>query len=456
MADDSTTEFDELTGIDPVATPDVPVVTIAFHPDRQLLGRRYALADGEKVLLGRSNTLFGRGALDHKLVSRNHARLDCRGPAVTVTDAGSRNGTVVNGERIDRVELEPGDVIGVGSVLLLFGYGPVMTRAPSSDRLVGVSPALGMIAQLVQRVAAIESVVLIQGETGVGKELVAQELHDRSGRDGQLVAINCAAVADGVVHSELFGHARGAFSGAERSRAGLVATAAGGTLLLDEIGDASAALQASLLRLLEQRSYRAVGDDQEQETDARFVAATHRRLDQEAAAGRFRSDLLARLERCIIEVPPLRERPEDIVPLALHFADQKRGEPTELHRSLALALLRHHWPRNVRELRTVIELACREAAEDQPLRLTKTVRQRLGDRATPPTAAPSAVLTDGQESAPEPRPARPSADELRDSLRAGHCNVSAVAAQYDVSRRTLYRWMKELDVDLTALRGEGD
>lgn len=452
MSDDLTTELDDLTGIDPVATPDVPVVTIAYHPEPALVGRRYALAEGERVLLGRSTAAFGRGAMDQKLVSRSHATLDCQGPVVTVSDAGSRNGTLVNGARMDRHELCPGDVIGVGSILLLFGHGPVLARAPKSQRLVGVSPALGQVEQLIARVAPTDTVVLIQGQTGVGKELVARELHDQSGRRGELVAINCAAVGDGVVHSELFGHARGAFSGAERPRAGLVATAEGGTLLLDEIGDASPALQAGLLRLLEQRSYRPVGDDQERHTDARFVAATHRRLDEEARGGSFRTDLLARLERCVIEVPALRDRPEDIVPLALHFAHEQRGQETALHRALALALLRHPWPRNVRELRTVVEQACLETPDGQPLRLTKAVRQRLERGATPP-AAPGSSQPDAP---PEPRPVRPTADELREALRAGRCNVSAVASHFGVSRRTLYRWMKELDVDLAALRSGVD
>jgi len=452
VSDDLTTELDELTGIDPVATPDVPVVTIAFHPEAELLGRRYALADGERVLLGRSTTVFGRGALDQKLVSRSHAKLECQGSIVTVTDAGSRNGTLVNGARIDRHELCAGDVIVVGSILILFGPGPVLARAPRSKRLVGVSPALGQVEQLIARAASTDSVVLIQGQTGVGKELVARELHERSGRAGDLVALNCAAVGDGVVHSELFGHARGAFSGAERSRAGLVATAAGGTLLLDEIGDASPALQASLLRLLEQRSYRPVGDDQEHQSDARFVAATHRRLDEEAVSGSFRTDLLARLERYVIEVPPLRRRPEDIIPLALHFAAEHRGAATELHRALALALLRHRWPRNVRELRTVVEQACLETPADQPLRLTKAVRQRLKRGDEPPAEPGDRAVADGRDA----RPVRPTADELRDALRAGRCNVSAVAAHFGVSRRTLYRWMKELDVDLAALRSGAD
>ena len=353
----------------------------------------------------------------------------------------------VNGEPIEAQKLERHDVIGLGPILLLFGLEPVIARPNDCEHLIGVSAAMGRVAAQIEQVALAQTTVLVQGETGVGKELVAAELHLQSGRGGELVAVNCASLSDPLVHSELFGHTRGAFSGAATERAGLVEAAGSGTLFLDEIGDASPALQVSLLRLLEQREYRRVGSDRLRTSDARFVAATHRPLWQAVEEGQFRQDLLARLARDEIVVPPLRERPVDVVPLALHLAQQLTGGPVALSRSLALALLRHHWPHNVRELKTVVELALRERVGAEKLELSDSIRDRLrhhGAGLESPAEQPPI--------APPPAPSRPGPAQLEASLADHDFNVQAVAKHLSVSRNSVYRWLEEAGLDIRELR----
>jgi DNA-binding NtrC family response regulator len=431
----------------------VPVLSIVHHPDSALLGKRCVLASGQSTALGRASDAFGAGALDQDRVSRQHAVVERVGEQVVIRDVGSRNGTAVNGEKISAArELQPGDVVTIGRMLFLYRPGPLSVGQLSSERLIGTSAERQALLQQIEGFATLPVNVLIQGETGVGKELVAEELHQRSGRRGRFVAINCGGLSDGVVHSELFGHSRGAFSGADREHRGLVETAAGGTLFLDEIGDATASLQASLLRLLEKREYRMVGSEQLQTTDARFVAATHVPLVEAVQSGRFRQDLHGRLDQCLIHVPPLRERPEDVMPLALHFAAAIAGAAATIHHKLALALLRAPWPNNVRQLRAVIEQAAVEAAGGDTLRLSPALEARL--RALPAAAnAASAPPAPAASGATLGRSGL-DAEGLRARILAHRCNMSAVASELGVSRNTLYRWIHEAKIDVDALRAE--
>jgi transcriptional regulator with PAS, ATPase and Fis domain len=219
----------------------------------------------------------------------------------------------------------------------------------------GGSPALEQALQHLD--AAVDSTlaVLILGETGSGKELFARALHDHGPRaDRPFVAVNCAAIADSLFEAELFGHARGAFTGAVGARPGLLARAEGGTLLLDEIGELSLMRQATLLRLLETRSYRAVGSDSERLSDVRFVAATNRNLEAEVEQGRFRRDLLFRLNVLRIQVPALRERPEDI-PLLTRELLGRAARPRPISNAALERLAGYDWPGNVRELENVVD-----------------------------------------------------------------------------------------------------
>lgn len=223
------------------------------------------------------------------------------------------------------------------------------------DKLVGMSPTMQQVYKAIARIAAHDVSVLIQGETGTGKELVARAIYQHSRRAGQpFLAINCAAIPETLLESELFGHERGAFTGADRQRIGKFEQTAGGTILLDEIGDMPLNLQAKLLRVLEQRQFQRLGGTETLTADVRILAATHRRLDQAVAAGQFRADLYFRLNVCTVELPALRDRLEDLPMLVnqgLKRASEETGLPSKTLASEAWSVLQaHSWPGNVREL----------------------------------------------------------------------------------------------------------
>src|SRR5262249_2941996 len=226
--------------------------------------------------------------------------------------------------------------------------------------MVSRSPKIRKVFDLIEQVGPLGSTVLIQGETGTGKELVAQAIHAAdTRRAGPFVALNCAVLNDSLLESELFGHEKGAFTGAERRKNGRFSMAHGGTLLLDEVGDISQSLQVKLLRVLQTGTFERVGGTESIRVDVRIVASTHKLLEDEVKKGRFRADLFYRLNVIRIELPPLRERTEDIPILAVHFLEKHRSQKstpvTEIATEAMQALLRHKWPGNVRELENAIK-----------------------------------------------------------------------------------------------------
>lgn len=228
--------------------------------------------------------------------------------------------------------------------------------------LVGESPAMRKLGELLTRVAVLEATVLIQGESGTGKDLVARALHRRSARImGPFIAVNCAALTEALLESELFGHVKGAFTGATADKPGLFEAAAEGTLFLDELGEIPAGMQAKLLRVLQEHAIRPVGGVREKAVDVRVIAATNRDLEAEVRAGRFREDLYYRVNVFTVEVPPLRERAGDVIVLVEHFIEDmcaRFNKKVKGIREDALApLLAHSWPGNVRELSNVMERA---------------------------------------------------------------------------------------------------
>ncbi|MGQ0641032.1 MAG: sigma-54-dependent transcriptional regulator [Gemmatimonadaceae bacterium] len=245
---------------------------------------------------------------------------------------------------------------------------PDLTSGLVAHGLVGRSAAMRAVMASITRVATTDATVLITGETGTGKELVARAVHNASARsDGPFVAVNCAGLAEGILESELFGHVRGAFTGAVRDRAGVFESAARGSILLDEVGDMSLTLQQRLLRVLQEREVVRVGAARPTPVDVRIIASTHRDLETLVREGRFRQDLLYRLNVFPIPLPPLRERPEDIPLLVAHGLEQLRGRVRHTQRldcsAFALRALRaYHWPGNVRELLAALELASIHAA----------------------------------------------------------------------------------------------
>lgn len=253
------------------------------------------------------------------------------------------------------------------------------TVKPRSDLLIGDSPAMRETRRLIDRLGPSGLSVLIQGPTGVGKELVAQALHNASGRRGSLVAVNVCAIPDSMFESLLFGHVRGAFTGAVSDHVGHLTEAHGGTLFLDEIGELPLPLQAKLLRVLEARVFRKVGGRHDESSDFRLIVATNADLDRAVAGGRFRADLAFRFGAATIRIPPLSERIEDVAVLATHFVTEVLGPGSQVSREALARLSAHTWPGNVRELRHVVELASTFAEEK--LLGAVAVEAALGHRA---------------------------------------------------------------------------
>jgi two-component system NtrC family response regulator len=247
-----------------------------------------------------------------------------------------------------------------------------LDRIEGNPQLVGGSMGMERVRALIAKVAPTQSTVLILGETGTGKELVARAVHDESSRsDEPFVAINCGALPETLIESELFGHRKGAFTGADEHRVGLFEVANGGTIFLDEIGELPKAMQAKLLRVLESREIRRVGENKSQCVDVRVVCATHRDLPEMVAAGEFREDLMYRINTFEIFLPPLRDRLDDIPDLAEHLLTRFRGKSSPGRRHLAddaiESLKLHIWPGNVRELANVLEHATILSDEDGPI-----------------------------------------------------------------------------------------
>jgi two-component system, NtrC family, response regulator HydG len=313
--------------------------------------------------------------------------------------------------------------------------------------LIGDAPAMREVYRVIRRVAPADVTVLVQGESGTGKEVVARALHDESRRHARpFVALNCSALPAELAESELFGHVKGAFTGADRDRAGLFEAADGGTLFLDEIGDLAPPAQAKLLRALEERQVTRVGSTRPVGVDVRVVAATHRPLDEMAARGEFRQDLLFRLQVVTLQLPPLRERREDVMALAAHFLahfSERHGRGRlRLAERARRALLAHGWPGNVRELRNALERAV-VLAEDATIELEDLPPQlRGGGGALSPADAVLAELPFAE--------ARERAVEAFDrsflaaALERHGGNVSGTARALGLHRQSLQKHLRRL------------
>jgi DNA-binding NtrC family response regulator len=303
-------------------------------------------------------------------VSRYHCVIETGASRPRVRDLGSKNGTFVNGLRIGAAELEINSVLALGNTRLR-----VSLEEEPHTPLLGETELMRELRRQIDDLAPTELSVLILGETGTGKELVARALHDRSGRAGAFVPVNCGAIPRELVESELFGHERGAFTGAALRHKGLFQEADRGTLFLDEIGELPLELQPRLLRVLESGLLRPVGQSREQRVSVRVIAATHVDLWRAVELGRFREDLFYRLEQACIVTPPLRSRAADIPLLAHHLLAElcEHGSGHALSGPALELLKSHHWPGNVRELRNVLRRAAALAGpvlEPSDLRLT--------------------------------------------------------------------------------------
>ena len=419
---------------------------VAHSPDGTMAGQVFPLTS-RTAHIGRDPRPgpYIALAVDDERVSRLHASVEVEeGGGPVISDCRSSNGLRVDGRRVDRAALATGAVVRVGDTVLVVERG---APAPAADAaalaMVGRSPAMAALRTVVRRVAPSALPVLVEGETGTGKELVARAVHQMSGRSGAFVPINCAALPAPLVESLLFGHRRGAYTGATVDQDGAFVRADGGTLFLDEIGELPLEAQPKLLRVLEDGEVLPVGAGRPLRVDLRIVAATNVPVSTAVAGGRFREDLQARLAGVSIAAPPLRARRPDILPLFHHFLPAPlRSRP--LGADFAEALLLDPWPQNVRALHKLAERLAvlhPDAARWETAMLDPPGRDHAG------ADDEDHAAEEGGSRAPGP----PTRDELLALLARFGGNVSRLAAFVGRSRKQVYRWMDDLAID----RGAG-
>lgn len=435
-----------------------PYLFLEIECERPLVGpARHLLAELECVRLGRGPRRTARvssdGVLDLVLpdgwMSEAHAELRRQNGRWTVHDLRSKNGTLVDGERIETADLPDQTLFQLGRTFFSFRSklpvwgaahleGEDLPRGPSG--LATLSYQFGDVLLRSRAVATTRVPVLLHGESGSGKEVLARAIHTWSGRGGVFVAVNCGAIPRNLVESELFGHRKGAFSGAERDRPGLLRTSDGGTLFLDEIGDLPLTAQAALLRALQEKEVLPVGGTRPERLDLRVVAATHRDLDRMVRDGIFRHDLLARLDGVVLELTPLRDRPEDVSLLIATLLRRLSPERPDVKLSpeAARSLLEYDWPLNVRELEQALAggLALSGVGSIEREHLPPALRKS-------PAEVPQRELTSDEMR---------HRDELIALLREHRGNLSAVARAVGKGRTQVVRWVGRYGLDAAAYR----
>jgi transcriptional regulator with PAS, ATPase and Fis domain len=322
---------------------------------------------GHSAVVGQPGFTVGSGPqadlrLTDPSVSREHLRLFAGPLGVRCVDGGSKNGTFFHGARVREITLSQDGTLSLGNTVLGIKLQGDKRELPVSDKTnfgeaIGVSPTMRAVFAALERAADSDLSILLEGESGVGKDVLARAVHQASSRrDGPFTIIDCGAIQPALIESELFGHVRGAFTGAESDRSGALVEANGGTLFLDEVGELPLDLQPKLLRVLEAREVLPVGGRTRIPINVRVVAATNRHLAEASRLGEFRSDLFYRLAVIRLQVPPLRERKEDILPIAEAMLRKITGNPeARVPQDLAVLLRNHEFPGNVRELRNALE-----------------------------------------------------------------------------------------------------
>ena len=449
-------------------TPKAGAKTTRPSPDTADAGRTRPvyllrwLSPAPAIVVLERGVVFGREPACTSLLagedaSRRHATVTATHPLPTLRDLDSRNGTYVDGKRIDERPVAPGNVVRMGDWV-----GLVQEMDPNAGgvelREIGAGwwggQTLARAIEPAQRAARTDLPVVVHGETGTGKEGLARSVHAWSGRPGAFVAVNCAALPEAIAEAELFGYRKGAFTGAERASLGHFRAAHQGTLFLDELLELPPALQAKLLRVLEQREVQPLGESRPVAVDVRIVCATQESLASAVAERRFRADLHARLDGLTVELPALRARREDIVPLfqLLLQAEGRRRTPA-VDAKLMEALLLYDWPLNVRELVSLVRRLVAVHGHEPTLRRGMLPeRMTAGDagaRSTPPKrpAAQARVPTDDEAAF----------EQLVGALRQCGGNVSRAAAALGISRARAYRLLDARpDFDVASLRDGSD
>jgi transcriptional regulator of acetoin/glycerol metabolism len=444
----------------------LPCLHVALECDRPLAGSaRYALDGVEQVTIGRGEAREATrrkhpvGTLDLRIPGRSmsstHARLIRVGYSWAVEDLGSRNGTFVDGQRVTHAVLGPESTLQLGHTFMRIRDVALPADAPADLSISGEGDALETVdgqfrADLERLVRLVGSQVpaLLLGESGTGKEVLARHLHGVARPAGPFVAVNCGAIPAALMESQLFGHVKGAFSGAVRDTEGFVRAAHGGTLFLDEVADLPRTSQAALLRTLQEREVVPVGTTKPVDVDFQLVAATHQSLEELIERGEFREDLFARLAGCVLEMPPLRDRRDDLgilVAALLRKIAPADAAGIRLTPEVGRALIAYDWPMNVRELErcltTCVALAVDgEIAEAHlPPAVASTLRE-----GPPPTSRPSSgPLTERDERLRL---------ELLAHLSRHQGNLTDVARAMGKARSQIHRWCKRFSVDPKVFR----
>ena len=428
---------------------------------------RYISLTGSEATIGRSESCDVH--VDDNEASRVHARLDHAKRYWELVDNDSTNGLFLNGKRITEYPLAGGEVIRIGSTFYRFFINGIASRSQVFRVKAGpivAGPAFDEFWEVLDRAALSDLSVLVHGETGTGKELIASYMHENGARNnGPFVPVNCAAVPHDLFESELFGHAKGAFTGATADKLGLLRKATGGTLFLDEIGELPGDCQAKLLRFLQDRQVWPVGAAKSYEVDIRLVCATNRDLEQLCTAGEFRSDLYARLADLELRLPALRKRVEDIPLLVAHFLGKHGdGQDFEIDAKALEHLCTQRWPYNIRELESTIRRAILFAGDTRVLEIDHLVGKVARPKFTPmetvlPTRRRDTVETEERselDGATPPAGARPVEDpramRLRNALIRHEGNANEAAAELGISRSQLYRRAKKFGIDVAHYR----
>ena len=458
-----------------------PYLFLVLECERPLEGgMRVSLQNVDEVHVGRgpertvsrskfTDTTIMILTIPDRQLSSKHARLLKSDGAWFIEDAGSTNGTFLRGERVRREPLTDGDLVELGLTVLLFreiddagvrrpGDSDMSELASLAEGLPTLDPVVAVTLERLMRLATSVVPMMLLGESGTGKELLARAIHARSLRPGPMIAVNCGAIPETLAESQLFGHMKGAFSGAVRDEKGFVRAADNGTLFLDEIGDLPPPSQAALLRVLQEGEVVPVGATKPVRVDIRVVCATHQPLQQLIASGHFRQDLFARLAGFSHTLSPLRDRQSDMGllisallrdPKLPRSADPGRGvpEPSRLRfrPEVARAFMRYDWPMNVRELKQCLSTSS-VLAEDGLIGLTEL-----------PKAVANAANEPWDVSAADGLNAQPEADaalrhELITRLTETHGNVSQVAQAMGKARQQVQRWVRRLGIDPTSFR----
>jgi DNA-binding NtrC family response regulator len=455
------TEREQRSTVSRTWHPREPHLFVVLEGDRPAAGGlRCVLRDVDEVVVGRSEARVVQSAgrtltlgLPDPKVSTRHAHLVRTPDGWSVRDAGSTNGTFVGDRRVTERSLVDGDWIEVGRTCLRIRFAlptpEVTPSAASGEDAMSLETLLPVLAdehRRLARMARSSAPVLLLGETGAGKEVTARAIHATSGRPGAFVAINCAAIADTLVESALFGHVKGAFSGATSDAVGFVRAAHDGTLFLDEIGDLRPAAQGVLLRVLQEGEVVPVGATRPISVNVRVIAATHRPIEEMVEGGSFRHDLYARLQGFTHRLWPLRDRREDIGLIVANIL--RRGSiagavQARFTSSAAHILVSHDWPFNVRELTQV---------------LTRATALAVDGTIEPEHLAPLEPRSRSVSAAPSEAPAELSSADLalRASLMASlerfDGNVAAVARDMNKATMQVYRWMRKLGVNPKGFR----